>query len=459
MSPLLPPSSSSSYYPPGSGTGGEKTIPVLDSERLRRSPTCVIVVGMAGSGKTTLVAQLQRSLDPPPPVASASSSTTTTDTTTATTHSSISAAEAEVKRGKDQNEEGGDGDGDSTGAAATGGVSVLGATTRKKKKKRGYCLNLDPATKLVPYGASIDIRDTVDYKEVMHQHNLGPNGAIMTSLNLFVTKFDQVMGILERRAFGPGGGSVDGDSSGAGVGEKSAASTPSASPPLPSEKILDYILVDTPGQIEAFSWSASGTIISESLASSFPTVLAFVVDTPRCASSPHTFMSNMLYACSMSYRTRLPLVVAFNKTDVVPSLFAEEWMSDYDSFQEALDEAGASSSSSSYNDGGGGMSGYYASLTRSLGLVLDEFYTTLHRVGVSAATGDGVDAFWDAVDRAAIDFEEEYVEDLRDRLAEREARDRAKARASIRRFARDAGEKQEEDEKGVSASVNRAARR
>ena len=28
----------------------------------------------------------------------------------------------------------------------------------------GYCLNLDPATKLMPFGASIDIRDTVDYK-------------------------------------------------------------------------------------------------------------------------------------------------------------------------------------------------------------------------------------------------------------------------------------------------------
>jgi nicotinamide riboside kinase len=31
-------------------------------------------------------------------------------------------------------------------------------------KRSGYCLNLDPATKLVPYAASIDIRDVVDYK-------------------------------------------------------------------------------------------------------------------------------------------------------------------------------------------------------------------------------------------------------------------------------------------------------
>ena len=43
----------------------------------------------------------------------------------------------------------------------------------------------------VPYGAHVDIRDTVNYKNVMKQYSLGPNGAILTSLNLFATRFDQ----------------------------------------------------------------------------------------------------------------------------------------------------------------------------------------------------------------------------------------------------------------------------
>lgn len=60
-----------------------------------------------------------------------------------------------------------------------------------------------------------------------------------------------------------------------------------------------YAIVDTPGQIEAFTWSASGAIITESLASTFPTVIVYVVDTPRTA-SPNTFVSNMLYACRYS---------------------------------------------------------------------------------------------------------------------------------------------------------------
>ena len=36
----------------------------------------------------------------------------------------------------------------------------------------------------------------VNYKNVMKQYNLGPNGGILTSLNLFATRFDQVRGAL-----------------------------------------------------------------------------------------------------------------------------------------------------------------------------------------------------------------------------------------------------------------------
>lgn len=56
-----------------------------------------------------------------------------------------------------------------------------------------YYVNMDPAVTQVPFAAGIDIRDTVDYKQVMKQYNLGPNGGIMTSLNLFATRFDQVL--------------------------------------------------------------------------------------------------------------------------------------------------------------------------------------------------------------------------------------------------------------------------
>ena len=84
-----------------------------------------------------------------------------------------------------------------------------------------YILNLDPAVTYMPYEPNIDIRDTVNYQEVMKQfvsglfsplawvtnwtcvvkrYNLGPNGGILTALNLFTTKFDQVLDLVEQRA-------------------------------------------------------------------------------------------------------------------------------------------------------------------------------------------------------------------------------------------------------------------
>jgi hypothetical protein len=87
-------------------------------------------------------------------------------------------------------------------------------------------------------------------------------------------------------------------------------------------------------------------------------------------------------------------VIAFNKVDVAPHDFAVDWMGDYDSFQDALDVEGRRSDS------------YMNSLTRSLGLALDEFYSTLRAVGVSASTGEGMDDLFSALDAASLEFTE-----------------------------------------------------
>jgi hypothetical protein len=85
---------------------------------------------------------------------------------------------------------------------AGSGKTTLVQRIHAELRMRGqspYLVNLDPAVLHLPYGANIDVRDTVNYKEVMRQYELGPNGAIVTALNLFATRFDQVIDVMKRK--------------------------------------------------------------------------------------------------------------------------------------------------------------------------------------------------------------------------------------------------------------------
>jgi len=131
-------------------TGGVK-LPVLEKIRTgQKSPTCVIVVGMAGSGKTTFMAQLFRSVGMIPP-----------QTTTNEEESKPSAQ--------------------SEGITTTN--TSIGSTTTISDRRVGYFINLDPATKAMPFGASIDIRDTVDYKVLNRRDGVTINSNVFNLNN------------------------------------------------------------------------------------------------------------------------------------------------------------------------------------------------------------------------------------------------------------------------------------
>lgn len=67
-------------------------------------------------------------------------------------------------------------------------------------------------------------------------------------------------------------------------------------------------------------------------------------------------------------------------------------MQDFEAFQAAT-----------YSD-----NSYSATLTQSLSIALDEFYSNLRSVGVSAVSGAGMDAFFKAIDASAEEYMENY---------------------------------------------------
>ncbi|XP_068154772.1 GPN-loop GTPase 1 [Drosophila tropicalis] len=275
------------------------------TEGIRDAPVCIIILGMAGSGKTTFTRSLIE-------------------------HSS------------------------------QGGFNP-------------YVVNLDPACREVPYAAHIDIRDTVNYKEVMKQYQLGPNGGIVTALNMFTTKMAKFAELVRRAG----------------------------------ERGHKWCIIDTPGQIEVFTWSASGNIITEGLATMFPTIIVYVMDVVRSA-CPTTFMSNMLYACSILYKTRLPFLVALNKIDLKDCSFVQEWMTDFEAYQDALEQEQS----------------FVNNLTRTMSLTLDTFYENLTTCGVSAKTGVGFAQLIKHLLNLVVEYDKDYrpvYEKMRkERLAEQQ---------------------------------------
>ncbi|WFD32561.1 hypothetical protein MSPP1_003609 [Malassezia sp. CBS 17886] len=360
--------------------------------------TAMIVIGMAGSGKSTFVAKLAAEL---------------------ARRASATAAESQGAGVAGTPPAGGEpsAEGGSARAASPGHVDPppRGAT-------RPYIINIDPAVATLGYTPNVDIRDTIDYRRVMEDYKLGPNGGIVTALNLFTTKFDQVLDIVDKRA-----SAVEYEH----AGECSRGS---------------YVVLDTPGQIEVFTWSASGQIITDALASAMPTVLVYVVDTPR-TTAPATFMSNMLYACSILYKSGLPFILVFNKIDVQSYAFAQEWMHDFESFQKAL-ATGNAHDPSVHSTGAmdedvpdrrtqSTEPSFLNSLMNSMSLVLDEFYKNLRAVGVSSTTGEGIDAFLDAVQDARQEYLSEYRPALERTLAKKQEEQDVSKNEQLTRLARD----------------------
>jgi hypothetical protein len=164
------------------------------------------------------------------------------------------------------------------------------------------------------------------------------------------------------------------------------------------------VIIDTPGQIEAFSQSASGQIITDSLACTFPTINLYIADTVRCE-NPNTFTSNMLYSLSILYKSKLPMLVCFNKNDVLDHSFALTWMRDFDELDTNLSKVDT----------------YLSSLSRSLSLVLEEFYKNVEACGVSAKTGKGFEAMIETkIPKCRKEYYEVFHQELQERLKKKE---------------------------------------
>ncbi len=134
-------------------------------------------------------------------------------------------------------------------------------------------VNLDPASDPI-YEANADVREFVRTEDVMRRFGLGINGALIKSVEMALDHIDELI--------------VEGD----------------------------YVLYDTPGQMELFLYLKEGIEMARRIAEKDWTVALFIVDS-EVASTPENYVSILAQNAVISLRTGVPTVTVFNKTDVI----------------------------------------------------------------------------------------------------------------------------------------------
>ena len=140
-------------------------------------------------------------------------------------------------------------------------------------------VNLDPAAEYTPYTPDVDVRAYVTAREVMDEYKLGPNGAIIASVDLMLNFVGSIREEVEESA---------------------------------SE---GYVIFDTPGQMEIFAFRKTGAEVIKELASERAGI-AFIVDA-ALSKSPSAFISQLFLASSVYYRFKMPQFNIFNKVDLL----------------------------------------------------------------------------------------------------------------------------------------------
>ncbi|WP_324736185.1 ATP/GTP-binding protein [Thermococcus sp. SY098] len=166
---------------------------------------------------------------------------------------------------------------------AGSGKTTITHTFGKYLEKEGYTVgyvNLDTGVKKLPYKPDIDVRKTITVEEIMKE-GYGPNGAIVES-------YDRLMPHIERYI----------------------------TKILELEQGKDYVLIDTPGQIETFLFHEFGVRLMENL----PAPLVVYLFSPEVLRKPHDYCFVRFFALMIDLRLGSTTVPALNKVDLVDNL-------------------------------------------------------------------------------------------------------------------------------------------
>ncbi|HJU13533.1 MAG TPA: ATP/GTP-binding protein [Candidatus Nitrosotalea sp.] len=185
---------------------------------------------------------------------------------------------------------------------AGAGKSLLASKVFDYYTRNGHfvsMMNLDPGVENLPYTCDIDVRDYVDIVSIMRQYDLGPNGSMIMANDLIASKIDE----LQRDI---------------------------------NDVNPDYLIIDTPGQIELFAYRASGPFLIQNLTTEQKASI-FLHDGSLITTATN-FVSIALLSTSVKLRLGLPQVNVVTKIDLVEDKIKDilKWSTNMASLEEAI---------------------------------------------------------------------------------------------------------------------------
>ncbi|HDI75426.1 MAG TPA: hypothetical protein ENF55_05665 [Thermoprotei archaeon] len=140
-------------------------------------------------------------------------------------------------------------------------------------------VNLDPGCEYTPYTPNFDVRCMVSTREIMKREKLGPNGAYLRSMDEIYRKRHEIVSSVNKLSG-------------------------------------NFILVDTPGQMEIFIFKETGPALIE-LFKEIGRVVAVVVFDPTLASDASGYIVLNLLGIVVQLRLKVESLFVINKSDLL----------------------------------------------------------------------------------------------------------------------------------------------
>jgi len=224
------------------------------------------------------------------------------------------------------------------GTAGSGKTTLTEAFGRHLEEngyRVGY-VNLDTGVKRLPYSPDVDVRRDITAWKLMEE-GYGPNGAIVESYDRLLPKVEEyIASIIE----------------------------------LDEER--DYVLLDTPGQMETFLFHEFGVRLMENL----PDPLAVYLFSPEILRKPTDFCFVRFFGLMIDLRLGTTTVPALSKIDTVENL---------DEYRKYLDDIEYLTGRLKFDPSMQGLLAY------KMCSVLPELSPPTRVVYLSSKTGEGFD--------------------------------------------------------------------